>query len=253
MITLGILFIAVLLAYRQRDTALQAAKKAAEATAGSFDSPKSSSSNPYYPGGSHAPTQGAPNPPKRELPQVIFRLFSKIPSPFPYIWSSIKYLFHLVISLAYLLSPLVVQPLLGLWHILQVIFSPLITLIQALNYYLILIPMGVALAIGRTLYPLYVLGIAAILFGGIVGAFGGWIHWGLVSPVTVKKSHDVQGDVHREIRRLVDGKSGLKRDEKKKGRVTRTGNEEYEMASHMGAGMSRVKEEQLRGWRESVW
>ena len=253
MITLGILFIAVLLAYRQRDTALQAAKKVAETTAGSFDPPKSSPSNPYYPSTSHAPTPGAPSQPKRELPQVIFRLFSKIPSPFPYIWSSIKYLFHLSVSLVYLLSPLVVQPLLGLWHILLVIFSPLITLIQALNYYLILIPLGVALAIGRTLYPLYVFGIAAILFGGIVGAFGGWIHWGLVSPLTVRKSQDVQGEVHREIRRLVDGKSAVRRDDKRKGRATRTGNEEYGMASHVGAGMSRVKEEQVRGWRESMW
>lgn len=248
MITLGILFIAVLLAYRQRDTTLPAAKKVARSTSEPFDTPISSPSNRYYPGESHAR-----DTPKRALPQEAFKLFSKIPSPFPYIWGSIKHLFYLVTSLVYFLSPLVVRPLLGFWHAILVILSPLITLLQALNYYLILIPMGMAMAIGRTLYPLYVLAAAAILFGGIIGAFGGWIHWGLVTPVTVKKSWEVQGEVHREIRQLVDGKSGLRRDEKKKGRASRTREDEYEMNSHVGAGMSRVKEQQLRGWREDVW
>ena len=247
MITLGILFIAVLLAYRQRNSALEAAKTIADAASGPFHSPTPSSSNPSYPTQSHAPARGTS---RRDFST---ELFWKILSPLPYLWQFTLYLFRQTVFFAYLLSPLLVQPLLGLWHMILVLLSPMIILLQALNYYLILIPMGIALGIGRTLYPLYVFAMVAVLFGGVIGALGGWFHWGLISPVTGKTSIEVQGEIHREIRQLVDGKAALKRGRKGKGRSAGTEREEFGMSGHMEPGMSRVKEEELRGWRDSVW
>ncbi|KIM24809.1 hypothetical protein M408DRAFT_331620, partial [Serendipita vermifera MAFF 305830] len=212
-----------------------------------------SSANHYY------PTQSFDNPrSRRELPNEAFKLLAKIPSPFPYIYRFIVYTFHVFVSIFIALSPLIIVPLKALWHLLVVIFTPVVTLLEALNYYLVLIPFGIAMSIGKALYPLYVFGMVAVLLGGAVGAFGGWLNW-VTSPQIGKVGTEVKGEIHREITQLVDGKAGVRReqrmrDDKGKGRRREGANEEeYDLQSRRASGMTRGKQEELQDWRDTVW
>lgn len=129
----------------------------------------------------------------------------------------------------------------------------MITLLEALNYYLVLIPFGIALSVGRTLYPLYVFAAVAVLLGGVLGAFGGWLHW-VTSPFVGKAGVDVKSEVHREITQLVDGKTAVRREQRarEKGKGRRA-EEETEVQSRQRRGMNPVKQEELHDWRNNAW
>ncbi|KAG8799738.1 hypothetical protein FRC17_007056 [Serendipita sp. 399] len=245
---MGVLFIAVLYAYRQRKTAVEAVKQAAEAATGAFlHTGEESRTNRYYPADpGHQTSQGQSpyfpntNPvgtsslkPRRELPREVFRLLSKIPSPLPYIWSFILWLVHAVATVFGFVTPLVTKPISLLYSALLIVFDPVIVLLVAVYHYVVKVPMGIALAIANALYPLYLFAMTAILFGGLVGACGGLLHGGIVGPWTGRKTKEVNEVLHKDIQRLTQ----------------RRGREH----SNDTIGFDHIKEEDLRGWRDEVW
>ncbi|CCA74034.1 hypothetical protein PIIN_07988 [Serendipita indica DSM 11827] len=174
--TLAVLFIAVLLAYRQRN-------KNPPYT------PPSTTDNIYYPSPTTATTASTmthlPHPhisEARQLPKQVFALLSRIPSPLPLIWALIIWIYHLILSIS--------TPIRIVFDALSVIFAPIILLLSATYHYLVAIPTGIALSIGRTLYPLYVFAATAILFGALVGACGGMLHGGIVKPWSNAKTRE---------------------------------------------------------------
>ncbi|CAG7850011.1 SubName: Full=Uncharacterized protein {ECO:0000313/EMBL:CCA74035.1} [Serendipita indica DSM 11827] len=108
--TLAVLFIAVLLAYRQRN-------KNPPYT------PPSTTDNIYYPSPTTATTASTmthlPHPhisEARQLPKQVFALLSRIPSPLPLIWALIIWIYHLILSIS--------TPIRIVFDALSVIFAP---------------------------------------------------------------------------------------------------------------------------------
>ncbi|KAG8855947.1 hypothetical protein FRB91_001467 [Serendipita sp. 411] len=254
--TMAVLFVAVLITYRQRKPAMEAVKQAAGAASDAlFNNNGDSQPNPYYPGNSDHQTGQGHNPffpnanpqrtstlePRRQLPREVFRLLSKIPSPFPYIWAFILWQVHAFRTVFGFVLPLVIEPIRIIYSILLVILDPIIVLLVAVYHYTVEIPMGIALAISRALYPFYIFAMTAILFGGLVGACGGLLHGGIVGPWTGRKSKQVNEELHQGAQRLVEGRG-------RRHIPSRIGNEGRD-----AGGLNRIKEEDLREWRDEVW
>jgi hypothetical protein len=271
LLTLSVLFVAVLIAYRQRN---------APAKTGTTSNVKDHSepgTNRYYPKDTHSHHdtsrfaeeirrsteshysfedpiyttipgahrnsygQGNPHMPHspigRQLPKEVFKFLHRLPFiVFPYIYRIIASIFHGIYVVILFLLPIVIQPLKLLFGTLSTLLQPMITLLQGLYQYLVLVPLGVALYFGGLLYPFYVFGVVAILVGGFFGACGGLIHGGLIGPWTGDKRKEAKEEVHREMEELLEGR-GRGRDR----------------ASIKPAKLSKGKERDLRGWREGVW
>lgn len=232
LIPFAILFVAVLLAYRQRGTAADAVKHAADAASdipsGSDSTPTTTYTTPYpY----ALPTRVGP-PVGRQLPVHVFAFLSRLPS---YLLPIITYPFYVArIALPYLLYPLRI-----LLQLVLTILSPFILLIQETYRILILIPVETTLSIGRALYPFYLFGAVAILFGAIVGSCGGALHKALVTNAINPVGDELKSEVHAGLVRVVDGKAGVRKSERR-----RVSPKEY---------LDPVKQEDLRDWRETVW
>ncbi|KAG8757071.1 hypothetical protein FRC14_002404 [Serendipita sp. 396] len=143
---------------------------------------------------------------RRHLPREVFRLLSKIPSPFPYIRAFILWQVHAVKTVFGFVLSLLIEPIWIIYSVLLVILDPMIVLLVAVYRYTVEIPMGIALAIAHALYPFYIFAMTAVLFGGLVGGCGDLLHGGIVGPWTGRRSPQVNGELHRDVQRLANGK-----------------------------------------------
>jgi hypothetical protein len=226
--TLFVLFVAVLLAYRQRNVAVDAVNRASEAF---------SSATADHPSATHTATPSPSRtgtPVRRQLPQHVLAFLSQLPAM---LLPMVTYPFYITMAIL----PYLIYPLHLVLQAVLTILSPLILLLQETYRILILLPMNFVLSIGRTLYPFYLFGAVAVLFGALMGSCGGVVHRALVSKALKPVGDEWKEEVHSGVVRVVDGKSGLRQERRRAHR------EDYDRDRHP------VKEEDLRGWRDSVW
>lgn len=274
--TILVIFIAVLLAYHQRNnaavsTAQQAAESAADILSSATAQSTSTSSTVFSPNPAPSSPISTSPPVPRKPNTLLIKILSGLPSPFPYLYRFLTYQAYLLYTFVLFLYPILLLPLRLLWDFVLLILDPIILILSTAFHYFVALPVGILLSIGHALYPVYVFAASAIFLGGLMGACGGWIHSSLINPWIGATKSEIRTELQTEFAkadtdhynyRRVDGYGykGGRLDRKGK-RVPRpTGVEEYDLDDldnldelDTRGRLSPERENLLRGWREEVW
>jgi len=134
------------------------------------------------------------------IPKVnIFKYLAYIPSPI----SLIRYIVVAQVRLVSFLVLTTVVVLRALSNLILTLLAPVIVLLTAVFYILILTPYRAVVYLGKLLYPVYVFVGTAIVLGACVGMVGGAFHTAVVMPV-------VEPEAAKPTRRSLKGKAKAK-------------------------------------------